>query len=735
VTDAPSSGEHPHQWWDHPRLWLTLMVVVFFGFSVYTGLVAYADFQTQNSVDAGIVTQAVASTALGHNAPYFESYDCMVKVRCSFLLVHPGVILYAAVPFYQAAPSTTTLFALRSAIVAAAAIPLYWLTRQVTGAPWKGLAAAGIFLVWAPTFAADAFSLHLESLLPLELFSLAALWVAGRYRAGLLVAVAAFFTIEVAPIFTFLLGVFFLFPVFDSAVRRGWSAWRDPNRQRSTWAARSRNWSLGLRSTLVRRDVLYTLVLLGSSAVAYVGLASFMNLWGYQVLGVISPQIHPGISGVFFNNSTPPAASISKILHSSQTVSSGEYWLILFASLAFLPLLAPRALILSVPWIGWTFLTDSSRFTTLGAQYSMVAAAPLFIGLAYGLRRVNPAPKIEEVDATAAARTSSSRGGSRARLGGLRRGIHSRALWGTVLGAVVVANVMLMPVNPLLTDLGIKAGNPFETGYFDHSLTWSPAIVPAESLAGLVPPDASVAAPSPLFPLIANHAEAVVLLPAHLMHTSTLPFNISTGPEYVLAWEGYLYAIYPALERNVSNPLVYGMRGYVSSSTLGPLLLYEKGFAGSAEAFGPVPDALNATNLPSDGLKAGPIGVQVANESAPGRTAIVSVPSTGKSTLVWTTGSAFLPAGSYTFRFMVSLAAENETIAPSASVMGINVGGFNGTLAGLSYPASSLPVGQWVNLTWNVTLASPLPDMVVSGFLHNPSATIAVAAVSVEPAP
>jgi uncharacterized membrane protein len=121
-----------------------VFVIAFFVFSLYSGIVAYADLQTQNSIDTGIFTQALASTIHGHVAPYYESYDCMVKARCSFLLVHPGLVLYAAVPFYALVPSTLTLFALRAFCVATAAIPLYWLTRRITGSPWKGLLAAEI---------------------------------------------------------------------------------------------------------------------------------------------------------------------------------------------------------------------------------------------------------------------------------------------------------------------------------------------------------------------------------------------------------------------------------------------------------------------------------------------------------------------------------------------------------------------------------------------------------------
>ena len=70
------------RFWEHPLLWLTLMVVVFFGVSLYSGIAAYYNFHTHNSTDTGVITQAVASTTFARQAPFYESYDCMDKARC-----------------------------------------------------------------------------------------------------------------------------------------------------------------------------------------------------------------------------------------------------------------------------------------------------------------------------------------------------------------------------------------------------------------------------------------------------------------------------------------------------------------------------------------------------------------------------------------------------------------------------------------------------------------------------
>ncbi len=717
--------------WRRPRFWLAVAVAAFFVVSLYAGIVAYTNFQTQNSTDAGIITQAVASTAHGGVAPFYESYDCQVKDRCSFLLVHTGFVLYVAVPFYALLPSTVTLFALRSLFVALAALPLYSLTRQVTGSSKKGLLAAGMWLFWAPQFSADAFSLHLESLIPIEMFSLAALWQAGRYRWGLVVAGVSFLTFEINPLFTFLIGIFFLFPYLEARARSAWQAWRTrPQRPSGVRAALGR-----LRNSLSElwshREVRYIAALLAASAAAYVALSLFTNVFGYEILGVIEPPLRaPGIVGVFANNSSPPAHSPIVVLTSSQSISTAEYWLILYALLGFVPLLSVRSLILSVPWIGWTFLTVSSRFTTLGHQYSMIAAAPLFIGLAYGLGRVHfeksaPAPT---ESAGPGAEVSPRRG----RRWTLESGAH-RWAWAGVFGAVFVANALVMPVNPLLSDLGVSLRAPFEPDYFDHSLTVSPAFAWVEEMVATIPYSASIAAPSAVFPIVANYPHAYVLAPAGAMNISNLPINLSRGPEFALVTSQSFDAYGTNLSRNISDPTDYGVRGWVAGTTLGPLLLFERGYNGTPELFGPSPGFTSGTYLPGHGISAGPRGELVSDPETPGGAIIQSQNLSDPNGLIWTGPDVLVSPGNYTIEVSVMILGTNSSGSPVTGSLKLVGAGVGGTPINATYPVAQFQAKVWTILVYNVTISSPLLDFYLRGYLDSSNTGVAVAEIRLGP--
>jgi uncharacterized membrane protein len=725
MSDGRASGPGAvRRWLSRPVVWLYILVVAFFAISLYAGVVSYYDFQLANAGDAGIITQAVASTTHGGVPQMFESWDCQFKQRCSFLLVHPAFVLYGAVPAFALAPNSITIFAIRAAVVAAAALPLYWLTRQLTGSDRVALLAAGIFLIWAPT-STDDFSLHMEAFLPLELLLLAALWQAGRYRTGLLVAFIAFMTLEIAPVFTFLIGVFFLAPSAGTLWRETRQRWRARATEGFSVVGEFRRYAQVVRSAFGGRLLRYTAALMIASIAAYIFLYSFMNVWGPHVLGVASPTTGTGLLGLFYNPSSPSVAPIPTILTSPQTIATAEYWILLYGLLAFIPLLSPRALIVSVPWIGWTFLTNSDRFTSLGHQYSFIAAGPIFIGFAYGLQYLYQGP----LRPRSAPYSTPSRPRTRWLPASPRT---RRATLGGVVAVVVIANALLIPFNPLLPALGYKTGEPVEPLYFQHSLTIQPGWAEANQMVNSVPRNATLEVPGTLLALVADRPNVAIVRGRMPGATWLLPFNDSNGPAYTI--------VYPALTpplttrdfENLSNPAIYQMRAYVASTTLGPLLMYERGYVGVARSFGP-PMGPNGSLAwsPGNGMTAGPIGAIAPNSTSPSGKVIESSLAAHSTGLVWTGSAGFLGPGSYVFQVTVAVQGVNGTVRPSAVVLQLAGSGFGLPIFLDNVTFSQLSAGGWTTLSFNATLTDPLPVFAITGALRDPNCSIAVGSIAI----
>lgn len=736
--------------WPHllksPRFWLAVLIAASCAVSVYSSVVAYENFDyvnTNGANNAGIITQALSSTTFGHQAPFYDSYDCIHTDRCSLMLVHPSFILYLAIPFYSLEPNTLALMVLQGIAVALAAVPLYWLTRQVTHSSGKALLAAGLYLVYAPAF--TAFTLRLETLLPLELIGLAALWQSGRYPWGFLPAVAAFFTLEVGPVFVFLIGAFFLLEWYPVVVKylRTWSLLHNAEAGTSEGERYETDLSK-IRSQVLRsRRLQATLLLMGLSIVALVFVFWFRNYWGYQVLGVAQPHVAGSSGGLFYDGGGTAAQSLSAALSAPRFGPTVEFWLIMFGLVAFLPFLAPRSLIISLPWVAFTFLTTTAEFHTIGLEESVVVAGPIFIGVAYGLVRLPwgriTGPSIETkpdvgpnppVDGPS---NSVRRGRSRR----LTQAARITAI--SVLTVVVTVNVLLCPVNPALPDMNVSLGSPFVAGYFDHNLSITPGLIPAEKLVEQIPTGASVSVESPLFPLVANYPRAIVFLPNDLSQPfvnpkqfSRLPFGVSKGPDFVLLELGELGTLEPPFAQNLSDTAKYGLFGYVTSTAVGPLLLYDLGYTSVATGFGPAFTELNASFVPRSGLNSGTGGHIISSHSAPGGIEIKNDPKVNVSNPVWMSQGVLLTPGSYTISLEINFTT-NLSQSPAPKVLKVVASGFGPTVLNETLGTSAFTPGIWSPMDFDITVPNPVPHFHLDGYLIDTNDTISIASMTIAP--
>jgi hypothetical protein len=187
-----------------------------------------------------------------------------------------------------------------------------------------------------------------------------------------------------------------------------------------------------------------------------------------------------------------------------------------------------------------------------------------------------------------------------------------------------------------------------------------------------------------------------------------------------------LAGLTPGVSRNLSNPLVYGMRAYVGYSALGPLLLYEQNSSVPAEQFGPGVPQTAVTYLPSTGLTPGPKGVEVTNSSSPSGMIIESVGGVNRTGLAWSGPNAFLAPGNYTLTIEVAVACANLTLHPKQGTLRVELEGLEGIPLDETLPASRFVSGVWTNLTVNVSLEDPLPKMNIEQLVKFAPGTVAL---------
>jgi uncharacterized membrane protein len=697
-----------------PVLWLAVAIAVYFGVSLaFSGLRAMD--LTTSTWDMGIYQQALWSTA--HGRPFWEAADAETGSYGSLLQVHSVFLLYLIVPVYAAAPSEWTLFIIQSAVVALAAVPLFLLGRDLTSSGRWGLAAAVVYLAWAPLLSANLYDFHAEAFLPIELFTFVLLWNRSRYAGGVVVALVAFATFELAPILLCFAGVFFLLPS-----REQWQAGIARLRGAMSSSRVRGNLNAELRRFFLQRRVIATLALLVLCVAAYLFLVALREQYLASWFGF--PPFPSTPSGYVVGTTAAGLGLAWSNLFSGLTMKVTA-WVVFFALLGFVPLLAPRALVLALPWMIFSFFSANLNYVVFGFQYGFIEASALLVAFTYGLVPIQRWVARRDESALSGATSPTPRSGEPPRASSRARRSHAATLVAVALVALIALNVAASPLDPMLDNIGLGAA-------YRISLAGEAGFANAEGVAALVPADATVLASDNLFPLVDDDLNAYSLL-WMADPTLELPFSATNLPSYVLIAQPGTNAVPPWLTATLYNVSDYGVRGVAWSSPAGTVLLFQHGFTGTADAFGASPSSGGAYYGAE--LEPGKDGYVTTLPSTVYPTVVVSSPEANGS--IWNGPMSNIAAGNYTADLFLKAWATNPAQAPGPNqgVLALRYGGFGQSLVlERTLLFSDLNSSAWTLEQFSFTVSEPVIEFEVRGLSRTPTATVAVEYLSIEPA-
>ncbi|MCI4318891.1 MAG: DUF2079 domain-containing protein [Thermoplasmata archaeon] len=688
-----------------PFRWLLLLLTLYAAAAFTLSVARLWELQT-DAWDLGIYQQSLWSTS--HGAPFFEAPDLETGAFATFLEVHSAFVLYLLVPLYSAAPSPVTLFAVQTGIVAAAAIPLFVLTRDLTGSGRRALLVGGLYLLWAPTIGGNLFDFHVESFLPLEFFALAVLWNRRQYGWGFAVAGLAFLSLEVAPVLAVFFALFFL-------ARSAWpdDATRRPRGVGGTPLQR-------LRRFLTGPDTWPNVALIVVAVGAYY-LLLFVRMQVLESLFHLPP--FPPATG-YVIGATPGQLGLQWSYLSIDFQSKVTYWIVLYALVGFIPLLDRRTLILPVPWVVFTLFTWIPHYSFLANQDGFVAAVPVMIGLAFGAVRLPKAVRfLEHLVGTGLPPSESP---AAPRSGRWRRLARRAPAWTVPLLVLVALNVGLSPLNPYMQGVANTGGG------YRISYSIPPGYGVVQDLAAMVPGTATVVASDMLFPLIANdpHAYSLFTSPNHQLF---LPFNSSALPTYAFLAEARLSAVPVWLAIAVYNASEYGLEGLAWQTPAGPVLLFERGLEGPTVQFG-TPPSLPA-NYSSASFQPGPDGFQTTDPTASWSSVVSSIPGGLGST--WSGPGTEAPSGNLSVLVEVRVAPVAGAY-PSSNLTGaltVALKAFGAqSLFQHTYAYGALGGGRWVAVSFSVGSPLPLLDLEFQGSCDSTSVVVELGFLVILPA-
>jgi uncharacterized membrane protein len=674
--------------------------------------------------DLGIYQQSLWSSL--HGRVLYEAPDYETAGYASLLIVHTGFILFAIAPLYNLYPNPLTLFVVQSAAVGLAALPLFWLTRFLSRSSWTALGVALLYLAWAPTLSSNLYDFHLEAFLPLELFTFFGLWISGRWALGGAAAALSFLTLEVAPVFVFFAGLFFLSLLTPSETdaSRPPSPWVSPrNRVRATLSRIGR----GFRASSA---TIPTLALCLGSLGAYYALRWFQTVGIERWLGLAaipSSFVPPAYGGVI--GGTPTALGLSYSNLFAFLPDKLSYWIVAYALVAFLPWWALRTQILAVPWWLFTFFAGRLTFVQLGYQYGLLAAFPVFVGVAYGavaVRRIwtssdlasarYPSDSLEGV-AARSIRERERPAGVRSRRAGLV----------LALGFLLALNVALTPIDPLLQ-------NQWELGQgYDVRYAIPIGYGDALRVASLVPADATVVASDRLFPLVADNVHAYDLMSWTRVYLYNFPFGPGHLPPYLLLSEVELGSVPPWIATALYNRSDYGLRAVAWSAPIGPVMLFALGYGGPVAEFALPP--VGPLTFGPGGLAAGTAGQIEGGGPPPFGTFIGGAP--GFLGTVWGGPSFALAPGRYSVQAYVRVVAAYVGSPPAAStpVATLQSGAFGLPLwFNRTYTYAELATSGWTTVLFSLTVTVPVFLVQFAGYQLSDTASVQIGQLAILPA-
>jgi len=353
------------------------MAILLIAVAIYTLVFSYATVWKHRQYysyawDLGVFNQAMYSTAFGRG---FLAYTCdgYMNINGSYLAIHFSPILLLLLPLYVMFPYPSLLLTVKTAALAAAALPLYRIAERLTASRDTGLVVALTYLAYPGTQAANWYDFQPQALVPLLIVTVYLMLLEERW-VPYLTATALTLMVEEH-----------IFLVLVATLIGHLASNRDQ-------ARRLLNPSDRLTQALLATALLIA-VFLGASAWtkdANPIRPEFMEVYqaagGFRVLGYTGSAY-----GLPLYVALNPGKALQALLYDADLKLA--YLIFLYAPLLFLPATGPFFLA-TLPLYAPFLLSNYRAYYTLGAHYSLYVAPTILIPYIIAIRGLGDGKKL-----------------------------------------------------------------------------------------------------------------------------------------------------------------------------------------------------------------------------------------------------------------------------------------------------------------------------------------------------
>jgi uncharacterized membrane protein len=436
---------------------LLYTAIVLYGilFSFLT-ILRYYSFKT-GAWDMGIFTQSLWTT-LYANKFFYHTCELFINPSGAFFGVHFSPILFFVLPFYRLVTAPETLLVIQSFFLALAAVPIYKLAKEYAGGRIVGLLFASLYLMYPAIQFVNWYDFHVQAFLPL-FFCFTIYYATKENWPRYLLFVFLSLTVEehAAWIVAFI-GVYI--------------AW---NYRRQILSSIRSNEPAGKKvlivsiATILISGLWYWFTLWQRSTffpINPAAIGDFLGSTNFVILGAKDPLQIPWLVV------TRPWNAIQALMFDSQYKLL--YLALLFGPLACFSFKAPAALIPTVPWFAFSFLSQSIAHHTLGNHYQAYLVAFIFAASVFGLgKNFLKTPSLKSIK-------------------------------GSVKKIVVFSLVFFFITSPLSPVMNFAFPDYTYIGIGPHELQLNEAL-------SVIPANASILTQNNLFPQVSQRVEAYVV--------------------------------------------------------------------------------------------------------------------------------------------------------------------------------------------------------------------------------
>jgi uncharacterized membrane protein len=606
---------------DIGELLVYVLIILYTVVFSYFTIVKYRSYYSF-AWDLGIFNQSLYTT-LWHGKLFYSTVG--IWFNPSGTPFGGGLVnlsLFLLLPVYAVYPSPETLLVVQSFILGLGALPLYWLARDELKNYRVAIFFALIYLLHPAIHSINWFDFHSEAFLPaFFLFSLYYL-SKRRFIKYFVFIMLAMASMQNAALLTFFVGLYAMW------------LYRDPI-------------LLTIKKRYISEKSVFVPFITIVLSLTWLFLAwSIVNLFAPSLPDVITAGTYWSQLGV--GNPTPsPSGTANFIAHvllnpgkafdalMYDSVTKFSFLIINLGSLLFLPLMYPELLLVTLPWFGYSFLSNNQAYYIIGFQYPAFYAPFFFASSVYGLKRLVHHENIINVNVM-------------------------KKVSILLMAALLLVFSLYSPLGPISRTYYGPSGIQTIT---THDLLLDRTI-------SLIPQNASVLTQNNIFPQLSSRINSYVIPPPFPTfkpgeYESALKKMIEINPDYILLDLKFdpnipFFSMLSGTDYNVDHPMV----------SADSIMLFKRGYDGPPVFFYPCNFRADSSNLRIYD------GMIVSDSDAYSDTVLLHPRSGSSGVTFWYGPYEFLPPGTYkaVFRLKIGSPAYGQIITLDVSVSGFQLG-------------------------------------------------------------